>query len=157
MRRLALFGLVVAFATVAGCSRKQSWHTKVEITRLHPFGKDLKAPTLMDIELKYSECPGDARKLIRGDKEFATCALAFKTGQKVEVEVVSTWNSERGSYRSDILKIGDCAIKADPKDEANYERVEACSELKMTGAVVGVHCDRKRTDALIQKCPWLRR
>lgn len=143
---------------LAGCSKKsQTYHTKVEITRIHPFGKDLKAPTMMDVELRYSECPGDARKLVRGDKEFATCALSLEKGAKVSVDVVSTWSAERGNYRSEIVKIGDCTIKTDPKDEANYERIEVCTDLKMTGAVVGIHCDRKRSDALVEKCPWLRR
>jgi hypothetical protein len=154
--RLAAFA-ALASIVVAGCSGKKTYHTTVELTRVHPFGRDPKAPGMMDIELRYSECPGDARKLIRGDKEFAKCAVGFKTGAKVPVDVVSTYVSDRGAYRSEIVKIGDCTIKTDPKDEANYEQIEECTDLKMSGGVVGVHCDRTRNAALVAKCPWLRR
>jgi hypothetical protein len=154
MRRAAL---ALALAGTLSCSRKQTYHTTVELTRVHAFGKDPKAPGMMDIELRYSECPGDARKLIRGDKEFAKCALGFKKGAKVPVDVESVYNSDRGAYRSNIVKIGDCAIKTDPKDEANYEQVEECTDLKMSGGVAGVHCDRTRNPTLVAKCPWLRR
>jgi hypothetical protein len=154
MRRVAL---ALALAGTLSCAKKQTYHTTVELTRVHAFGKDPKAPGMMDIELRYSECPGDARKLIRGDKEFAKCALGLKKGSKVPVDVVSVYNSERGAYRSDIVKIGDCPIKTDPKDEANYEQIEECTDLKMSGGVAGVHCDRTRNPALVAKCPWLKR
>jgi hypothetical protein len=35
--------------------------------------------------------------------------------------------------------------------------VENCTEVKASGSVVGVRCDRMRTPELIAKCPWLRR
>lgn len=154
MRRVAL---ALALAGTLSCSNKQTYHTTVELTRVHVFGKDPKAPGMMDVELRYSECPGDARKLIRGDKDFAKCALDFKKGAKVPVDVVSVYNSDRGAYRSDIVKIGDCPIKVDAKDEANYEQIQECSDLKMSGGVAGVHCDRTRNPALVAKCPWLKR
>lgn len=111
----------------------------------------------MDLELKYAECPGRARKLIRGNKEFAKCALGFKAGDKLPVDVAMKYNSERGSYRSDITRIGPCSIQVDSKDEANYEAIENCTEIKATGLSVGVRCNRQRDEALLAKCPWLRR
>ena len=36
------------------------------------------------------------------------------------------------------------AVKLDPKDEANYQMVEACTEAKASGVVVGVRCERGR-------------
>lgn len=156
--RGAALGLV-ALGALVSCRSNKTFKTTVELTRVYPLGRDPRAPTLMDVELRYSECPGDARKLVRGDKDFAKCALdKLKTGMKnVSVEIVQSYNAERGNWRGDVVKIGDCAVKADSKDEANYERIEVCSELKMTGAAVGVHCDRKRAPALVEKCPWLRR
>ena len=119
MRRAAL---ALALAGTLSCAKKQqTYHTTVELTRVHPFGKDPKLPVMMDVELRYSECPGDSRKLIRGDKEFAKCALGLKTGAKVPVDVVSTYSPERGVFRSEIVKIGDCPIKTDPKDEKLFE------------------------------------
>lgn len=158
MRRTLVLAPIL-LCLLPACRRSKTFSTKVELTRVYPIGRDPKAPTLMDVELRYSECPGDARKLVRGDKEFAACALGkLKTGMKdVPVEVVQSWNAERGNWRGDVVQIGGCAIKADPKDEANYERIEVCSELKVTGVAVGVTCDRKRGPALVEKCPWLRR
>lgn len=157
-RLLALASLaLVASPLLLGCGRQRTYRTTVELTRVHAFGRDPRAPGMMDVELRYVDCPGDARKLIRGDKDFAACGLGLKVGSKVPVDVVSTYVPDRNVYRSDVVRIGDCAIKTDPKDEANFERIEVCSDLKMTGAVVGVHCDRKRSEALVAKCPWLRR
>lgn len=148
----------VALVALPSCSpKKKVYRTTVEVTRVHAFGRDPKAPGMMDVELRYVACPGDARKVVRGDKTFASCGLSLATGQKLEADVVSTYNAERGTFRSDVVKLGTCDLKTDPKDEANYEQVEDCSELKITGAVVGVRCERKRSDALIDKCPWLRR
>ncbi len=152
--RLAVALLTFGFA---GCKDPQKYHTKVELTRVHAFGRDPREPGSMDIELRYSECPGEARKLIRGDKAFAACGLRFKSGDKVPAEVIRTYDSERGAYRSEVIRLGDCEIKTDPKDEANYELVESCTDLKATGMVVGVVCSRRRDKELTDKCPWLRR
>ena len=156
--RLALSVVACCGVGLVGCGRaRQTYRTTAEITRLHAFGRDPKAPGMMDVELKYTACPGDARKVVRGDRAFAACGLSLAEGQKVEVDVTSTFNAERGNYRSEITRIGTCELKTDPKDEANYEHVEDCVELKMTGNAVGVRCNRTRNAALVAKCPWLRR
>lgn len=157
MRPRLLVALGFLVAGLAGCKEAQKYRTQVELTRVHAFGRDPREPSSMDLEFRYSECPGEARKLIRGDKSFAACGLKLKPGDKVGVEVVRTYDPERSVYRSEVLRVGDCEIKTDPKDEANYEVVERCSELKATGMVVGVRCNRGRDKELTDKCPWLRR
>ena len=142
---------------LAGCRRTQSYRTTVELTRVHAFGRDPKAPGMMDVELRYADCPGDARRLVRGDKTFAACGLNLKAGMRVPAEVVRRYDPDRGQFRSEVTRIGDCAITTDPKDEANYEMVEDCTDLKASGAVVGVHCSRRRDTKLITTCPWLLR
>jgi hypothetical protein len=95
--------------------------------------------------------------LIRADKAFAECAGPLKAHDKLPATVTLAWNAERGAYRSEIVKLGACAVKVDPKEEANYEMVQVCTDLQATGATVGVHCDRTRPKDLVAKCPWLRR
>ena len=153
MTRLASCAFVV-FA-LASCESPKTYSTTVEILQVETFGDS--PPTQLGIELRYSECPGDARRVIRADKAFAQCATSLKEGDKVKAEIATSYNSERGSWRSDITKLGECAVKLDPKEEANFEMVQTCSEIKTTGVVVGVRCDRTRNKDLVAKCPWLRR
>jgi hypothetical protein len=112
---------------------------------------------LTDLDLKFVECPGDARQILRAPREFSECGTKLKVGDKLKAEVLLTYNAERGVYRNELTKLGACAIKLDPKNEANYQMVENCSEVKATGVTVGVRCERGRTPALVAKCPWMRR
>lgn len=153
MRRVVLV-LVVG---LVGCEKTQTFETTVEVLQVQRFGQDPKAPGLMDLELRYAECPGDARRLVRADKAFSACIGPVKAGDKLPTKVTLAWNAERGSYRSDLLQVGSCAIKVDPKEDANYESVQVCKDLVATGATVGVRCDRTRPAELVAKCPWLRR
>ena len=152
----AAFGACLVL--LVGCHKPTRHTGNVEILQVQRFGRDLAAgPSLMDLEMRYLDCPGDARTLVRADRAFSTCAKDIKAGDKLKVEIVSEHSEARGQFRAEIKKIGDCAVQVDPKDEANYETVQACVEKKATGATVGVHCERKRTPALLAKCPWLRR
>lgn len=155
----AVIGLgLLALTTLGGCKKASRHSANVEIVQVQRFGRDLASgPSLMDVEMRYTDRPGDARTLVRADRAFSTCAKDIKAGDKVKVEVVSAYSDSRGQYRAEIKKIGDCAVQIDAKDEANYETVQTCVEKKATGSTVGVHCERKRTPALIEKCPWLRR
>lgn len=149
---------LAAVSTFAGCKRATRHQANVEIVQVQRFGRDLASgPSLMDVEMRYTDCPGDARTLVRADRGFSTCAKDIKAGDKLKVEVVSEYNDARGQFRAEVKKIGDCAVQVDTKDEANYETVQTCVEKKATGATVGVRCERKRSPALLAKCPWLRR
>jgi hypothetical protein len=112
---------------------------------------------LTDLDLKYVECPGNARQVLRAPREFSECGTKLKVGDKLRANVTLTYNPERGTYRNQITHLGDCGLKMDMKDEANYQTVENCTDVKASGSVVGVRCDRLRTPELLAKCPWLRR
>lgn len=146
---LALLGL--------GCNKPQHFTTSMELVQVETFKDEKGAPSTVGLELRYAECPGDARRILRGDKKFAACAGPLKAGDKLKAEFVSTWQSEKGFFRSDVVKLGECDFKQDPKEEANYEMVNTCTDVVTTGAVVGVHCDRTRSAELVAKCPWLKR
>jgi hypothetical protein len=149
--------LIVGSLCLAGCDKPRHFTTTMEIVKAEPFKDDKGATSVIGLELRYAECPGDARRILRGDKKFAACAGALKSGDKLKAEFVSTWQPEKGTYRSDVVKLGDCDFKQDPKEEANYEMVNTCTDVVTTGAVVGTHCDRTRSKELVEKCPWLKR
>lgn len=151
--RAAFFAL--ALALVACHDKPLTSTVKVEIVQVQRFG-DGKTPGLMDVELRF-DCPGEARRVMRLDKTFSECGGGLKPGDKVEAEVVSSWSSERGSYRTDVTRLGACPVKVDPKEEANYEMVQVCTDLKATGVTVGVTCERQRPPELLAACPFLRR
>jgi hypothetical protein len=156
MRSFGFVSLLVGATVLAlGCRGKpQRFTTTVEVVQVRTFGSTNK---LTDVEVKYSECPADARQFMRLAKEFTACGQALEAGKKVTADVVLTWNAERGLYRNEIVRLGKCDVKLDSKDEANHQSVEACSEVKASGLVVGVRCERGRSEALLAKCPWLRR
>jgi hypothetical protein len=142
---------------LAGCKGKpQHFSTTVEVMQVRTFGSAA-GPKLTDLELKYTTCPANARQVMRVGKEFSECGTKLKVGDKLKAEVVLSWNAERGFYRNEIVHLGECAVKLDSKDEANYQMVEACSDSKASGVVVGVRCERGRSEALLAACPWLRR
>ena len=142
---------------VLGCkAEQQKFTTTVQVMQVRTFGAAA-GPKLTDLDLKFVDCPGDARQILRAGKEFSECGTKLKLGDKLAADVVLSYNAERGIYRNEITKLGSCALKLDPKDEANYQMVESCAEVKATGVVVGVHCERGRPPALVAKCPWLRR
>lgn len=147
--------LLVSF--VAACSKPKHFTSTVEVVQTQVFGTDPGAPSVMDLELVFVDCPGKQRNIIRGDKTFAGCAKKYKKGEKVPVEILMSYRSERGEYRSEIVKVGDCERIVDPKDDASYEVVQKCSDVVINGAVTGVHCDKTRGDELVSKCPWFRR
>lgn len=148
-----------ALFLLAACSHKsERYKTNVEVLQTQVFGAErAEAPSIMDLDLLYADCPGRQRNVIRGDKAFATCAQKYKKGDRLEVDVKTDWRADRGEYRSEIVKVGDCERTVDPKDEASYEVVQQCDDLVINGVSMGVHCDRTRNAAVVAKCPWLRR
>jgi len=140
---------------LAACESPKTYSTTVEVLQIETFGEN--PPNQIGLELRYADCPGDTRRVMRADKAFAQCATSIKEGDKLKADIATSYNSERGSWRADITKLGDCAVKLDQKEEANYEMVQTCTEIKTTGVVVGVRCDKTRNKELVAKCPWLKR
>jgi hypothetical protein len=143
--------------TLTACESQKKFSTTMEVMQVEVFKDDKGQTSKLGLELRYAECPGDARRVIQADRTFAECSSTIKAGDKLKTELVSTWQSDKGSYRSEIVKLGDCALKQDKNDSANYEMVQTCSDIVTTGTVVGVRCDRTRSKDLVDKCPWLRR
>lgn len=154
-RALATLASGLVVASVA-CKRPQTFTSTVEITQTQVFGAD-DAPSVMDVHMTFSECPGVQQKVVRGDKKFAACAKKLKKGDKVPVEILVTWRSDRGEYRNEVVKVAGCERTPDPKDDASYETVQMCTDVVINGAVTGIHCDRTRSEALVAKCPWFKR
>lgn len=142
---------------LSACEQAKQYTTTVEIIQVERFGQAPEAASQMNVELRYAECPADGRRVIRIGDDTARCSRAIKAGDKVKAEITTKYVADRGSYRSEIVKLGECAVKLDPKEEANYEVVQTCTDIVTTGAVVGVRCDRTRNADLVAKCPWLRR
>jgi hypothetical protein len=154
-----LFGLI-AVPAIIGCRAKaQHFDTKVEILSTRTMGgqQGKTAPSLIEFEMRFVDCPGDVRRVVRGDKALAACASGLKKGELVPAGIDFSYDRDRENYRGDLVKLGPCDVKLDPKEDANYETVQVCRDLKASGVVVGVHCDKKREGELVEKCPWLRR
>lgn len=151
-----LFAMLLATACLTACKKKKlHYQTTVEVMQVRQYGQ---APNRMtDLELKFVDCPGNARKVVRIEKSFSACGAKLKVGDRLPAELGMTYNAERAVYRDQLEKLGDCDVKTDSKDEANYNMVENCKDLEFSGSVVGVRCERGRSKELVAKCPWLRR
>lgn len=159
MFRLAI-PILVFNGIAAACGQgEKTYDSNVQIVRIRPIRRDLVDPTVVltvDVEVSYVECPGEQRKMIRGDKDFAACIMKHKLNDKVPVKLAWSADAKTGAYKNRIVKLADCDRKADPNDEASYEVVQDCEEMVVNGVVVGVHCDRTRSKELVAKCPWFR-
>jgi hypothetical protein len=148
-----------ALAMLPACHGKpQRFDTKVELLSTRTMGGGQGKPaSLIEMEMRFVDCPGDVHRVMRGDKALAACAGGMKAGEKVTATIEMSYDGERENYRDEVVKIGACDVKLDPKEDANYETVQVCKDLMATGVAVGVHCDKKREGELLAKCPWLKR
>lgn len=153
MRRLSLALLLLL---VSGCGHKeQSFKTQVEITRMDVVTKDAAGkPQSMDVEFTWTAC--GQRETIRGNAAFATCMTSRKVGDKLPVDVLWHWD-EGGAYDWDITKMAECARPYEDGDEASFDTVQECTEIKDHGVVTGFRCLKIPEKAMLEKCPWFRR
>lgn len=154
-----LLGLAPLVLTPGCHDRPQRFETRVELRATRTMGgqQGKAAPSLIEMEMRFIDCPGEVHRVMRGDKALAACAGGMKVGETLPVTIEYAYDSERENYRDDVVKLGPCVVKLDPKEDANYESVQVCRDLVSTGVTVGVHCDKKREGELIVKCPWLKR
>ena len=145
------------FFGLAACNRDETFTTNVELVDIEHFGDSPENAKQVNFEMRYADCPGENRRVLRGDRELAACTKDLKEGAKVPMVIVSKYQSDKGGYRSEVIALAGCPVKMDGKDDANYERTALCTDVKTTGAVVGVHCDKSRPKDLVAKCPFLRR
>ena len=160
MRRLISFvaplvGSILVVALTPACSQKpQHFDTNVELARVEVVKTG--GGRWVDVELEYSDCPGEQREIFQADSAFADCLAKYKPGEKVPASIV--WSQEAdGHFDSEVEKVGDCARKRDALDERSYEVVHECQDIVVNGVNVGFRCVRKPTQELLSKCPWFRR
>lgn len=155
VRALALGAIAVA--STAACHRPKHYDTDVEVTRVSVVRKDdAGKPLTLDLEVAYSECPGNQIEVIRGGPDFAACAGKYKVGDKVRIGIDHEWGSE-GHYKWTVRKVGDCTRVADPNDEASYAMVRECDDWTVNGSKVGFQCKYVPEQNLVDKCPWFKR
>jgi hypothetical protein len=146
---------LLASITCAACAEKtQEFQTSVQIARTQVVttarGK------WVDVELEYSDCPGEQREIFQADATFYDCLTKYRVGESVAATVV--WSHlPDGHYDSEIDRVGECKRKRDALDERSYEVVHECHDIVVNGVSVGFRCDRKPSPELLAKCPWFRR
>ncbi len=150
---IAVLGSIAVAGLLLACDKPKHYTTNLDLIHVQTFGDG----GMVELEARYSECPGDARRVMRIEKQYAECLHGIAKGQQHKAELVTAYSNDRSAYRTDVVKIDDCPITLDPKEEANFETFQLCTDLKASGAAVGVHCDRRRTEEVVAKCPFLKR
>jgi hypothetical protein len=155
VRALALASFV---ALIAGCTPKaQVFQSEVQLGRVEIVHRDAKGKTVtLDVEVEWTQCPGEQREVIRGDATFADCMAKHSAGAKLPVVV--DWQREpSGRWDWDILQIGECKRTPEGHDDSSFDMVQECETLKEHDEVVGFRCDRVPHKELLTKCPWFKR
>jgi hypothetical protein len=153
--RACVLSAVCGLTLLVACSHKnETFTTHVEISRTQVVTTG--AARAVDVELEYSDCPGEQREIFQADATFADCLTQYKIGEKVEAQII--WQQmPDGHFDSEVDKVGTCPRKRDAQDERSYEIVHECHDIIVNGMNIGFHCDRKPTPELLSKCPWFRR
>ncbi len=150
---LAAIAFVATLTSACSHSQKK-FETKVEIARTEVVVTT--AGRSIEVELEYTECPGEQREIFQADATFADCLSRYKVGEKVDASVV--WQQmPDGHYDSEVERVGACPRKRDAQDERSYEIVHECHDITVNGIKIGFKCVRKPSPELLQKCPWFRR
>ncbi len=55
-------------------------------------------PNLIEFEMRFVDCPGDVKRVVRGDKDFALCAGELKKGATVPASIDFSYDRERENY-----------------------------------------------------------
>jgi hypothetical protein len=152
-------GVLVAAVATSACGQKpRTFDTKVEILRVRPISRDPKTNEVLtvDVEVSFLDCPGEQRKMSRGDKAFAACIMKHQPKEQVAAKL---WYGkvDDDHFGNQIVKLAECDRKPDPRDEASYEVIQDCEDIIVNGVNVGVHCDRKPSKELLAKCPWFKK
>lgn len=144
--------------TVAGCSKPaERFESVVQIVKRRKVDVDAEGKTTaIDFELEWDPCPGDQFQVVRGDKEFAACTDKYRSGDFVPV-MVRHWWDDRGFYRWDIERMGDCPRAIEPDSLGSYEKSASCQDVVQHGQTVGFDCSRRPSKDLVRRCPWMAR
>jgi hypothetical protein len=154
----------IAMAVVLGlagstsaCSKPKRYESAVQVVRKEIVEKDGNGVALqVDFELEWDACPGDQFQVIRGGRWFAECTAKYEVGDEVPVYVRHWWD-DRGYYRWDIERMGDCWRDIEPDAVGSYEKGQDCKDVENQGFKNGFACSRKPFQKLVKRCPWMAR
>ena len=154
--RLAL-AIGMCALSASACSKTHRYESAVQIVRKDLVEKDDNGVTQqIDYEVEWDACPGDQFQVIRGSKAFAECTAKYNVGDTVPVYVTHFWD-ERGFYRWDIERMGDCWRAIEPDSPGSYEKGQECKDVSNHGFKSGFSCSRKPFRQLVKRCPWMAR
>jgi hypothetical protein len=154
--RVAL--MLVIGLLAAGCGpRPRRYESAVQIVRKEIVEKEADgSPAQVDFELEWDACPGDQFQVIRGSHAFAECTAKYDVGDTVPVYVRHWWD-DRGYYRWDIERMGDCWRTIEPDSVGSYEKGQECKDVLNHDTKTGFACSRKPFRQLVKRCPWMAR
>jgi hypothetical protein len=158
-RTLAALSVAAVLVGVAGCKAKPAtFKANVRLDRWDVVQTNEKGEILTaDAEIVWAECPGASRETIRGSADWAKCMAAkHKPGDTFPVQVEWHWD-DGGFYDWDVVDTDGCKRSYEDGDEASFDTVQECEDLKQHGAVTGFRCNRIPQAHLIAKCPWFRK
>src|SRR5258708_24656539 len=101
-------------APLAGCrERVRTYQTQVALTKMQVVHRDDQGkPRTLDVEIDYTDCPGEQLETLQGDEAFAKCMGRYKLGEHLAATVV--WGpTDLGHYDSEVVKIGECERRRD--------------------------------------------
>lgn len=154
---VALASVAVVAACASACHATHEYETEVRVERSHVVYRDENGRALTaDLEVAYTECPGEQLETVRGDEEFSACISKFPVGAAVKMRIVHRWAAE-GHYVWEVVQVGDCRRQVDASDEASFSQIRECSEWRVNGAVVGFECRVAPRKELVRACPWFAR
>ncbi len=134
----------------------RNYETKVTLKSVEVVARDTAGPVLIEVQVEYPDCPGEQLETLQGNAEFTKCALKYKVNEVLPATI--EWAAtDYGHYDSEIIKLGECTRKRDPRDARSYEVVQECVDVNVNGVKAGFHCDRKPNKELLDKCPWFAR
>jgi hypothetical protein len=156
--KAAHVGVIVVLGLALGaCSKVHRYESAVQVVRKEVVEKDASGVTLqVDFEVEWDACPGDQFQVIRGGRWFAACTEKYGVGDTVPVYVRHFWD-DRGFYRWDIERMGDCWRPVEPESVGSYEKGQECKDTMNQGFKTGFNCSRKPFRALVKRCPWMAR
>lgn len=135
--------------------KEQSFEAKAKVIRTVVNRKDAAGiPVVTDVELAFTSCPGEIKKLLRGGGEFAPCIAKVPAGTELSVKLVTAMK-RNGRRAARVVQVGDCKREPDPTDSRSYDTVRICEKTETDGIVVGFKCETQPTPAVLEACPWL--
>jgi hypothetical protein len=156
MRNVVPFGLL-AFTLSACAPKERSFESVCQIVRRSDVDvDDAGTVTQIELELEWDPCPGDQFQVVRGGTDFAACMAKYPVRTYVPVRVKKWWD-DRGYYRWDLTRVGDCERTPEPESEGSYEKSQECEDVASFGQPVGFFCRRRPEKRLLQICPWMAR